>query len=211
MKLYILILDEIKQNLNFLREYNNFLEDFLKNKVEKFKAWIDREADKLPEDEKVDFFDYFSDEYLKLYEDFPNIARGSLFVAGMSMLEYQIIALCQHLQKTNRYYIALNDIAGKGIFKAQLYLKKVAKLKFPDDTKYWNDILCYQIIRNAVVHNDSVIKNGKELEKIIGFSLDHKSLRMHSDRLLFGETFCLEAFDIIESFFDILFKNKELV
>jgi len=209
MKLYKLFLQETKKELDYLRDYHNFSERFIKEKVKKLEAWVDEQTPKLTPEEKDVFFDFYCDDYWELSQNFPNIVRGSLLLICMALLEHQLTDLCHSLQRTKKYAFVLNDFSDRGITRTQIYLKKAANIKFPDDTEQWSNILIYRVIRNAIAHNDYEIKCSDDLGKVMKFSENHSSIQFDNAKVILGDTFCLEVIDNIEKFLDVLYQDKE--
>jgi len=159
-------------NLDDLHEYASTIEDLLKEKLEKFNAMVDKLAPNIPPEDLDDFYDSYGDDGWKLQETFPDILRKSLFLTCYSRFEHGINSLCRFFSKQTEYKLKLSDLKHEGIIKAQVYLKNVVGIEFPDQTTSWQDIKKYNLIRNYIVHNDSelnVSEKPKEAEEIRRF------------------------------------------
>ena len=90
---------------------------------------------------------------------YPSLLRSSLLVSCISFFERSLIRLCNEIYSQRKLKLCWNDIDGKGVEKAQKYLKKYVGVAFPDDSPEWRDILIFQHIRNLVVHQGSIYKD----------------------------------------------------
>lgn len=195
----------IQLKLGQLKEYAKLSEDLLKDKQENFDSWAVEQASKLSEEQKEEFYDFYSDDHWELSEVYPNILRQSLFVACVSLIEHELISLCKHLYKENKYCLQLDDIVGKGIYKAKLYLNKVADL---GKNTIWEDILVFQKIRNFIVHNSGKIDGSKNSQEVQRYISSKSSITLDDfKQMQFSCTFCFEVIEAIEKFFDSLFKE----
>lgn len=205
MKISNWVLTGIEIDLDHLRKYAKLIEDLLKNKEEEFNSWIEEKASKLSKDEKDEFYEFHSDDHWELSEVYPNILRGSLFVACISLAEHELISLCKYLHKENKYDLSLDDIKGKGIYRAKIYLNKVVNI---ENSISWNDILIFQKIRNFIVHNRGKLDksdNAKEVENYVALN---PSVKLDDlKRLQFSGMFCLEVIEKLGEFFNKLFQE----
>jgi len=197
-------------NLENLRRYAETFEQMLNKETTAFEERIEQTALTIPEEERFDFYDFHSDEHWQLLEIFPDIMRKSLFINCYSYLESKIFNLCDHIYEKLGCSKPLSQITKhKGIFKAQYYFKNVAKVYFPDDSKVWEDILNYNLIRNCIVHNDSELKAKKDkVEKVSKFINNKSSIIIEKNKIkIIHEDFSLEFINTIDDFFALLLKQ----
>lgn len=191
----------IHPNLHILDNYNEALEDLLETKKKEFEDFAEEELEGLTDEQINEYNDFLSDEYWLLSKAFPNILRSYLFVACYSLLEYGLVSLCKHLQKKNNYKIELEDIIGKGINRVKTYLKKVAEINFPDQTKSWNDIINYSNLRNFIVHNQGRLDNSNKAKKVGRFIKKKNWVELDKlSRIQFKKGFFREVKKTIEDF-----------
>ncbi|MCQ6277623.1 hypothetical protein JMM81_22575, partial [Bacillus sp. V3B] len=86
--------------------------------------------------------------------------------------------------------------------KAQVYLKKVAGVNFPDKSPDWSYIRKCNKVRNLLIHNGGYIdgnneKQIKEIESIKGIRLDKN---FFENRIILDDTFCLEFIEKMRVF-----------
>ena len=88
-----------------------------------------------------------------LIENYPQLLFKSLFMAVYSHFERYLIDLCNAVRESESLSLKPKDLGDKGIRRSQAYLKKVAGLNFPANTKEWQVIKLVTEIRNKLVHN----------------------------------------------------------
>jgi hypothetical protein len=96
--------------------------------------------------------EWASDDFYRLGETFLRILRYSLFVNTFSLLEHTLLRIADHLRVSQKLDLSPSDLSDKGISRAKTYLKKVARVAFPDDGADWADIVALNEIRNIVTH-----------------------------------------------------------
>jgi hypothetical protein len=141
---------------------------------------------------------------------FPNILWRTTFLHCYFLLESSLDAVCKNLQQTEDYKIALSDVAGSGIFRASVYLKKVCNISEPFTDHTWGKLLDYNKLRNIFVHGDGLVarKTAVELAKrnegLLISIFDFDRIALH-----FSKEFTLKALQTIDSFFHILQKAMQ--
>ena len=200
----------IKLQLNHLKEYVETLENLIGKELSDFDSFVEKEAAKLEEEERDFFYDHHLDTQWQLSEIFPNILRTSLFIKCYSILETELINMCDVLQKRNNYPIRLSDLKGKGIFLAQLYYKKVVGIEFPDQSKSWAEILKYNLIRNIFVHKEGHLSDDDKSKKAADYIENKTSILLDKYcRIQLTKDFVPQAIDVIEDFFNEFFEVIE--
>lgn len=149
----------IFSDLENIREHCDLMESSLKKELKNFSKQIDEQANKLTDDEKTELCDWYSDDYWKLADVFPNIQRSSMLVMAFSFFENQLKSICKRLKPYASSNIWLNDLFGDDIDRVKIYLKEIIKINFPNNDKNWEEITNFRNIRNLVVHD------GGKLEK----------------------------------------------
>ena len=198
----------IEIELDNLSEYVAIFEDSLTDELEEFTSRTEKQASKLTKEQQNEFYElFYIDKRWQLSEVFPNTLRSSLFVTCYSLLEHELVGLCEYLQREHNYSIKVTDLRGKGIFGAQTYLKKVVGIDFPDQTSSWTDIVVYNRIRNFIVHNNGQLDDSNQAKKLESFINAKPSISLDQLKYIqFSKDFCPEVIGTLESFFDELFK-----
>jgi hypothetical protein len=198
--------------LNNLESFAHDVEEFLYEKFmetvvqreehEDDDDYYEREDEDEDEDDpfirSINSFSYFQGSRHRYSVEFPSIMRTSLFLSCYSFLENHLITICKEIQRKKKLELGVGDLKHNGIEKAQVYLKKVAGLNFPEQSPEWNYIKKCNKIRNCIVHNGSLIdENNKNLRDII------KSMNtIRTDNFILEEKIRLEkgfCFDFIQN------------
>jgi hypothetical protein len=126
-------------------------------------------------------------------ETFPQVLRSSLFVACYSMLEVELDLLCRGLQVEMGLGLSSSDLKGQGIGRSRAYMKKVARVEFPDASSTWDAVSTLATIRNVIVHMRGMllVDNGPS-NAVCKFVQAHPDLASVDDypRLLLSDRFC---------------------
>ena len=157
-----------------LKEYSRIVETQLEHKLANFNDWVTKQAAHLSEAEKHDLYASVGLEHTELSQIHPQILRQSLVIALASFLEKTLNSLCQDFRKHWQIDLSFHDIHGKGITRAQKYLKKVIKIDFPDTNAAWQNILLINEIRNFYVHSEGNVSG--ELVKRIETASENRAL-----------------------------------
>jgi len=167
---------------------------------------------KMLEGKEVDYIGELlgNTDFSKIIFKFPEILELSFFITFYAFLENRLIGLCEILRVKRNYSLKISDIKGGGIIAAQTYIKKLAKLPFPDQSSHWHDICIYRHIRNCIVHRDGKIadKNKELEEKIKKFRKRGLLVDLTSGKhISLSKGFCSKFVNIMEDFLKELFKG----
>jgi hypothetical protein len=136
--------------------------------------------------------------------------RYSLFVHTYSLLERTLLGLAEHIQHAQKLDLSPNDLRDEGIVRAKTYLKKVARIPFPDTAPAWQEILTLNRIRNLVVHNTGYLPEDysrkPELDALIARWSGDVALD-HFGRFSFSSGFVPRVIDACRAFLDELLRS----
>jgi hypothetical protein len=141
-----------------------------------------------------------------LADDFPVLARHMAFCAMFGFFEHQLIHVCDAIQVFRKLPTNVRDEDDSGMQGAKTYLKNVAQLDFPDNTRQWPQLVAFGRIRNLILHNEAQVPShrleafNKDAKLVGGIQLD--SFR----RFVLTKDFCLMAVNTVQGFFDALVK-----
>jgi hypothetical protein len=100
------------------------------------------------------------DQHRYLFDSqFKKILTESLFVMAYSVFEKHLNSICQNSWLELKSKIKLTDLHGKGIFRAFFYFEKVVGISIDTESEIYNNIKCYNKIRNIIVHSGGSLKN----------------------------------------------------
>lgn len=191
MVIPVAIGDWLTQYLNLLEKYlQGYSTEFLKKSDEEFKGEFE-------EGERPIYWD----EYLLYSTEYPNILRKSFLITCYSILEHELIAQCKSQKKLKSLPIDVSDLRGGGADKAMKYLKLVGVDLSKD--KSWKDIKNIQMIRNCIVHSDSVSNchNPDDIQKYIK---TRKDISIENDEIILTKEYCRFVVNVLSDFeFDI--------
>lgn len=134
--------------------------------------------------------------------------RYSFIVFLHTILETQLRAFCNEMQREKQLSINVDDITGKGIDKARIYLEKLAAIRIADFPE-WQHLRTSQKIRNCIVHEHGRLSPGSSShEQICKLTNQNVGLSVTEDhRICLAPEFCLKNLDHTASFFRRLFKS----
>jgi hypothetical protein len=118
-------------------------------------------------EESVDVFEFHERNNKELTIKgifYPSICQ-SLLISIYSILEVSMNDLCDAYSILLNTRIKYQDISGKGIQRAALYLKKVANLENVKNHGKWDFLVILGELRNCIVHNDSYPKDQKQTKE----------------------------------------------
>ena len=104
----------------------------------------------------------------------PRLTGYSAVVLLQSLVERQLLAVCQRLQHAQDLRLGVREIQGSPIDRAKIYLTKVANIDVAHDLG-WDELRNLQELRNVVVHRLGKPGSGPEDLKSINRLLDHYS------------------------------------
>ena len=139
------------------RHFHTEAESSWSNKDSQLQKQINEKLNKFPEEHHQDIIESFSWDMHQLQNQFPNIHRESLVITIFNFLEKQLNHLCNILSEYFSGTVKLNDLNGRGIRRALLYLSKVANIDFTKFKEEKDYILKVSKIRNQIVHNGGIL------------------------------------------------------
>jgi len=188
------------------------IENHFKTEVNNLIDYHERATSDLSDEEKNEYFEFYSDGYWWLEEVFPQIQRKSELIGIFTVLEHNLNLLCSIYQKHIDSNIKLSDLRAEGIIDtAKKYLEKVVGLNFPSNHRSWSEIKRIQRIRNLFVHNDGKLKGSEKDKKSIKDyikRLNYLDLDQY-ERILIKQGFTVYCLDQFRELFDELFKSVE--
>ena len=187
-----------------IRRYAESVEQLLSAHSKKVLQTISTPTSGITEEEKEECLGWYASEMDELENTFPKILRYSLFVHSYSLFERALMSIAKAYQKARKLPLSPSDLKDKGIEQAQVYLKKVVSVPFPDTGSVWQEISTLTLIRNKIVHNEGELpaKNTKEGKSIQAFakkwpgdiSAEYADVALH-------KTFVFRVLDTFHAFF----------
>lgn len=148
---------EFERKLVRLETLAELVEESLAARAAELDARLSAEAESYPEDQRHDFFEYHAEDYFELADELPTLIRYSVLTGADSALEVYLNNTCEAYAEVNGATVTLKDLRGTGIARAREYLRKVARMPFPDLGSQWILVERLHKLRNAIVHEDGYV------------------------------------------------------
>jgi hypothetical protein len=190
---------------DYHEEHANRIEKLYLEEVVRFKEKIEKESEGLEGLEKLEHFECYQRDFDYLYDKIPNIQRSSELMTAYSLLETNLLRICETFEKESDNPGRIRDLNSKGyINQAKLYLEKVVRINFPSKNDTWEEILLIQNIRNSFVHSIGKVKTGNaELIKYISKS---SYLELNANyQIIIKNGFTNHCLRTFKNFFDVMF------
>jgi hypothetical protein len=199
----------ISFGIESLKRYAEEMETFLNKKLKQLESC---------DASKISDFEQYHEDFIELKDEFPFIFRSSLFLTCYSFFEFEFSIInrtfCKHYPIEpifNRY--KNNKYKEKKINKGKIssleismdYLEDVYKLNFKANSKYFNNIVIYNKLRNNISHNAGrLVQNYDEITNFINNNKSKITVNDYS-LIIFTKEFALDVIDVVNSFFEEFF------
>ncbi|MCX7570390.1 hypothetical protein OS242_10485 [Tumebacillus sp. DT12] len=108
------------------------------------------------------------------YHYLPQLSIG-VAISLYSSFENCLNSVCLEYEGTLETKITLDDMKGSAVFRSVRYLQKVIGMDLTGSL--WEEIQAWNVFRNCLVHNGTVIRNQSDKKKVesIGLEVDEKN------------------------------------
>ena len=189
---------------NFLN-YLSLLEKTLKKHRKNMEKWLKEQKSKIIKDGGPDFFASIEESEYESLERHSNLAFESFAVWLYAYLENELNQVCNRFTLRQKSTLELSNIAGKGIERSRIFMKKVAKWQLPKED-LWRELIFLRDIRHAIVHNGRIIKKPK-LKTFINKQNKDEIFCLPNGRIVLNKEFCVKltnfVFDYLEELSEI--------
>jgi hypothetical protein len=144
-----------------LQRLANMVEDSLVAQAAELDARLSTDAEQFPEANRQEFFEFHAEDYYELADELPTLLRYSILTGADTGLEVFLNDTCATYAEVHNATITLSDLRGAGVERARDYLKKVARMPFPDTTPEWTSVKRLHQLRNSIVHADGYIASDR--------------------------------------------------
>lgn len=156
----------IAGKLDELEQYHERIEEFIAEEVARLRSRFAEGLGKLSEEERYQRENFYSDEHSLLGKVFTRTLRASVLLAGYTLFETSLEAICAAEQRRHGQSLVLGDLAGQGIERAKLYLAKVCGVAFPAKSQEWARLVDLNKVRNAIAHADGNIRRVRDPDRV---------------------------------------------
>jgi hypothetical protein len=160
---------------------------------------LDLEARGLDGEGSDELYEHHSDRWHNLAVGFPARFFNSFLIAYCSWVESELDSLSRQHEVANPSALRLDEVAGTGLRRSRLYLKRVVGIQFPD-VGDWSKLLSIYRIRNQIAHADGASLKLKPAEQALLLAhgcAGHDAIQ----RIALNEQFCRMALEAARRFF----------
>jgi hypothetical protein len=148
---------EFKGKLAKLDGFAGLVEDTLVARSAALDADLSARAENFAEEERREFFEFHAEDYFELADELPTILRYAVLTAADTALEVYLNDTCETFAEVHNASVRLADFGGIGIERARKYLKKLARVPFPDERPSWISVVRLHELRNCIIHADGIV------------------------------------------------------
>ena len=153
--------DLIDSELDTLGQYVRIMRSALNEQQRLFDEQIKKQKHRMSPQEFNQYCDWQVDQYSELNEIFPQIMRESTFVALMSKLEHDMVALCRLIGSNWNVSAQYRKLRRQTTFESvRSYIKNQTGIDVGAQRR-WKSVNTLNAIRNAIVHNDGRVSPNK--------------------------------------------------
>lgn len=156
-------------------ELSMFVEDSLESQYNKIISELDSFQVNDVE-QTTNIAEFYADDILLFREEFPRLQRYALFVSLVSMVEANIIRLCNVASRVFPISKKFNSNGPSVIRRGITFLEDNIGIDISRLSKYIFIAQNLVYIRNAIVHSQGSFKNRKEKDDLIKFIKNKKYL-----------------------------------
>lgn len=200
---------DIFSELSKIRKYYDQVEVFFTKESVRIEKEFESQTERynlLSANQRHELIEKYGWELTSNQSAFPEMLRGSVLISIYNLMEHQLNNVCHGFEYSSASKIKLNDLNGKGIERARIFLIKIADIDFSSLNTQWEFIKSLNLIRNNIVHSGTILPPDKN-HKLNKFIDSHPGLRRGSNgELIINEGFIQQTIDIIMDFFNSLFK-----
>lgn len=133
----------------------------------------------------------------------PYVLRSSLWVMTYAVVESWLAKVARSAQTFLNLPITPGELRGSGLKRYAVYLKKLGRIEFPDQSLAWRQLLAIGALRNAIVH-DGGRSGGQALNAVQ--VVRHVTVEKGEDEIWLEEGAVPWAVDVARGFADELTK-----
>jgi len=165
---------ELHSGFDELEEYLKITEEYLQKAEKDFDTHVEEQVKKLssadiPPEELDESKEFYGEKHWDYAETFPRILRSSFFVSAYSLFEHKMALICKWLKRDKQIPISWSDLKGDSLDQFKLYCK-LAGLELSYNSKTWQEIQHYCMLRNCIVHNRGLIHGARQERELQAYA-----------------------------------------
>lgn len=156
------------------------------------------------------------EEFIEATDVFPQVLRRSTFVFLITLFESAVNDVCRRVQLHFDSRFSVYDLQGRGVARAAEYIRLLVGVN-PKQLASWQELQELKNIRDALVHNNGVIRASQLDQPTARFARSHPLISlipMDGEKqtpqdfvIIVKQGLCEEAQKKVESFVDALIKQ----
>jgi len=146
-------------------------------------------------------------QFLPLFSaTFPPILHSSLVVSSVMLIELELRAFADALQKHLSLPLSMSDLQGSLLERFRKYAVSLAGLEMSPQDGQWADVVGVFEIRNCLVHNYGSLDRFSRRAIVEGFAQRHGVPALENDIIKPDDATSAIVLKIASSFFDIIYE-----
>lgn len=169
-----------------LRNYQNFMEDYLIQAKCKFEASTKETIANYDDIDYEHVLNNMAERHYEIVLLYPHQFRASFLIHIMSFIESALRKICTDYENRNHIQIPFSRDKGKSDFqKSQRFLMEEAKIEL-SNMKEWNFINSVRKIRNKLVHNQGIVCDSDNDFGEIEMFIEHYDFISFENKIIHG-------------------------
>jgi hypothetical protein len=198
---------DVSLELHALEDHYELIEKQISNLSKIEKTSLDEYIKKenlTPDDPEWDMARYECDQKVEFL--LPRFFWGAFIVSLYAVLEASITEIARLLQQAQKQEIAINDLRGDFLERANKYYKYVLNFELCSDAKTWQRIKYLASVRHAIAHANGRIDmlNENNRKAIKTLEKQNIGISSYNDYVLIDSSFAKETFSKVRSMLENL-------
>lgn len=146
-----------------LRAHCEFVLSSLDEEEKRFERATAKATEGMDEEQRSAYYEWHEQDAWHVYDVFPSLQWMSSFLLAYGIFEKTLNEICLIAKPPAPSGVSLHDIAGQGIERAKIYLRKVCGISAPFDTPEWQRVVDLSKIRNVLAHKSGDLDLDKKM------------------------------------------------
>jgi hypothetical protein len=195
------VYESLSYEFHSLESYAEFSMSILTKSAEDFNKRIDHIRSTNTFENAEMLVDDLSHEQRHLEDVYPKYQWNAQFIAAYSEFEVALNRLCNEFKGARGLELSFKDLSGAGIERAKNYISKVVGAGICFSGVHWQTISLCGEIRNALIHNNGIIKYSPDESKSLSAKINNSLIASQRECLPgYGEAvIVLDKTDVLSS------------
>lgn len=191
----------INRDLEDFDEYSYLLETTLNKKYKALLNDIEEQKQSQIEYDEQEIIDFYIDDLNQIGAVFPSFFRKSLIISLYSLLEHELVRLCQKIEYSLVDKQEFKKGNGDYVNKARKYIESACGIQSKELSNLWNKINTIRITRNILIHGGSRVyhdsKEYRQIEPLISNDSKERFIEVTNSGYMFLQKEFVEYFSKI--------------